>query len=101
MKIQNKDKVQIIAGKDKGKEGVVEKVLIEEGKVIVHGINIAKRHVKPGKVSKEGGIISIEKAVDASNVMIICPKCKKIARVGYKLVDGKKHRVCKRCGNAL
>ena len=101
MKIQTKDTVKIIAGKDKGKEGVVEKVFNDAGRIVVHGVNIAKRHIKPGKVSKEGGIISIEKSVDVSNVMVICPKCKKPARIGLKIVDGKKHRICKSCGNAL
>jgi len=101
MKLRTKDKVQVISGKDKGKEGTVERVLIEDNKVVVHGINIAKRHVKPGKVSKEGGIISIEKPIFISNLLLICPKCKKTTKIAFKMVDGKKYRVCKKCGNTL
>lgn len=100
MKIKKGDKVKIISGKDKGKEGTVEKVILGE-KAQIAGINIAKKHVKPGKVSKEGGTISINKPVDMSRMMIICGKCKREVRVGYKITGGKKIRVCKVCGGAL
>ena len=99
MKIRKNDKVKIISGKDKGKEGIVN--LVSKGKVTISGVNVARKHVKPGKVSKEGGIISLEKPVEISNVMVICKKCEKPAKVGFKIVDGKKYRVCKRCGDAL
>ncbi|MBI4091545.1 50S ribosomal protein L24 [candidate division WWE3 bacterium] len=101
MKIKKGDKVLVLSGKDKGKEAVVESVLKQSGRVVVRGVNVAKKHVKPGKVSKEGGIISVEKPIDASNVKIICEKCKKPSRVGYKIIDGKKFRICARCGNTL
>lgn len=101
MKLRTKDKVKIIAGKDKGKEGVVQKVLRTKGKVVVEGVNVVKRHVKPGIVSQEGGIISMEKPIDVSNAMVICEKCQGPVRIGFKDVKGKKYRVCKKCGEAL
>ncbi len=101
MKIKTNDKVKIIAGKDKGKEGVVKKILTAKSKVLVEGVNIVKRHVKPGVVSKEGGIISMEKPIDVSNAMVICEKCQRPVKVGFKDVKGKKYRVCKKCGETL
>ena len=71
MKIHKNDKVKVITGKDKGKEGKVLTVFKKKNKVLVEGINIVKKHVKPGTVSKEGGIISMEKPLDASNVMVV------------------------------
>ncbi|OGC50465.1 50S ribosomal protein L24 [candidate division WWE3 bacterium RIFCSPHIGHO2_01_FULL_40_23] len=100
MKIKKGDKVKVIAGKDKGKEGTVREVS-KSGRVVIEGVNIVKKHVKAGKVSKEGGIISMEKPIDASNVMVVCEKCKREVRTMQKLVDGKKYRVCKRCGNTI
>lgn len=101
MKIRQKDKVVIIAGKDKGKTGVVKKVLIDLNKIVVEGVHIVKKHVKPGVVSKEGGIIPMEKPIDASNALVFCEKCKKGVKVSFKVVDDKKLRVCKKCGNLL
>ncbi len=100
MKIKKGDKVKVISGKDKGKEGTVEKVVLGK-KAVIAGINIVKKHVKPGKVSKEGGIISINKPIDISRIMLVCGKCKREVRVGYKITDSKKIRVCKVCGGAL
>lgn len=93
MKIRVNDKVKIIAGKDKGKEGTVLKLYKNKNKVLVEGVNVVKKHVKPGVVSKEGGIISLEKPVDASNVMVINPKSGNPERVKYNFVKGKKIRV--------
>lgn len=101
MKIRKNDKVKVIYGKDKGKESTVERVLLSENKALVKGVNVVKKHLKPGKVSKEGGIISMEKPISVSSLMLICPKCNKPTKVGFKDVDGKKYRVCKKCGNTL
>jgi large subunit ribosomal protein L24 len=101
MKVQKDDKVKIIAGKDKGKEGKVLAVFTSSAKVLVEGVNKVKRHVKPGAVSKEGGIISIEKPISVSNVMIVDPKDSKPTKVGFKLIDGKKYRVGKNSGEVL
>jgi len=101
MKIRSGDKVKILVGKDAGKQGKILMVLKEASKVVVEGVNIATRHVKPGKVSKEGGIIKIEKPVSVSNVMLICEKCGKAVRVGFSIVGDKKYRVCKKCGEVF
>jgi large subunit ribosomal protein L24 len=101
MKLRLKDKVKVISGKDKGKTGEVIKVLLLENKVIVQGVNMVKKHVKPGVVNKEGGIITFEKPVDVSNVMFLDEKENKPSRLGYTLVDGKKFRVIKETGEIL
>ena len=98
MKIKKDDKVVVLAGKDKGKQG---KVLVADpkgGKVIVEGVNVATKHQKPQGQNKEGGIIKIETPLYVSKVQLVCPKCGKGTRVGYKLADGKKVRVYKKCG---
>ena len=98
MNIKKDDKVIVLSGKDKGKQG---KVLVAEpktGKVIVEGVNTASKHQKPRKQGEEGGIIKVETPIYASKVQLVCPKCGKGTRVGHKLVDGKKTRVCKKCG---
>ena len=77
------------------------KVLEQTGKIVVEGVNKVKKHVKPGAVSKEGGIISIEKPIDASNVMYFDEKLNKTVRIGYKIVNGKKYRVSKKSGEII
>lgn len=101
MKIKVNDKVKILSGKDKGKTGPVLKVLIEKERVIVEGINKVKKHVKPGTVSKEGGIISIERPVHISNVMYVDEKSGKPTRLGFKIIDGKKYRISKKSGEVV
>jgi large subunit ribosomal protein L24 len=101
MKIKKGDKVKVISGKDKGKIATVLKVLTERNKVVVEGVGIVKKHVKPGTISKEGGIVSIEKPIDVSNVMYYDEKSKKAIRIGYKLIEGKKYRISKKTGDIL
>lgn len=101
MKIKLKDKVKVISGKDKGKVGEVLKVLPVERKIVVQGVNIVKRHVKPGVINKEGGIVSFEKPLDVSNVMFFDEKENKTSRIGYSVADGKKYRVIKKTGEVL
>lgn len=101
MKIHKNDKVKILSGKDKGKIGAVLKVLPLENKVVVEGINKVKKHIKPGAISKEGGIISIEKPINSSNVIVYDESAKKIVKVGFKVIDGKKYRVNKKTGDIL
>lgn len=101
MKIRINDRVKILTGKDRGKEGTVKKVIKDDALIVVEGVNVVKKHVKPGAVSKEGGIISMEKPISVANVMAICSKCKRPVRVGFSISDGKKKRVCRRCGEAL
>ena len=96
MKIHKDDLVRIISGKDKGKQGKVLRVFPMDEKIIVEGVNKVKRHVKPGVVSKEGGIISMEKPIHVSNVMYIDAKLGKPVRLSYKIIDGKKYRFSKK-----
>ena len=98
MKIRKDDKVVVLSGRDKGKEGKVLSADPKNGKVIVEGVLVASCHTKPRKQGEEGGIIKRETPIYASKVMVICPKCGKPTRVGHTVVDGKKTRACKKCG---
>ena len=101
MKISKNDNVLVISGKYKGKTGKVEKVLPKIGKIIVSGVNIAKKSTKPSKKNPKGGIIDIAMPIDISNLKLICPKCQKAVRVGYKIVQNKKTRYCKKCSEQI
>ena len=98
MKIRKDDKVVVISGRDKGKEGTVLTADPKNEKVIVEGVMVASKHHKPRKQGEEGGIIKKETPIYSSKVMTVCPKCDKATRVAHKIVDGKKVRVCKHCG---
>ena len=101
MKIHKGDKVKVITGKDKGKEGKVLAVYQLKNKVLVEGVNKVKKHVKPGTVSKEGGIVVIEKPIDSSNVMYIDSNSGNPVRVGFKIVEGQKYRINKKSGEII
>ncbi len=102
MKIKKGDRVRVLSGKDRGKEGVVMRAMPAEGKVIVDGVNVAKKHQKPTRMTMQGGIIDKDMPIDASNVAVISPKDGKATRVGYRIKDdGTKVRVCKRTGAEL
>lgn len=99
MRVRKGDRVQILAGKDRGKQSVISIAFPETGKVIVEGINIAKRHTKAQSAEEVGGIIDKEMPLDASNVAVLSPSDDKPTRIGYKInADGTKVRVCKRTG---
>ena len=88
------DKVVVIAGKDKGKEGKIIKTLKNDNKVVVEGINMVTKHVKPSAQNENGGIIKVEAPIHASNVMILDPKTKKRTRIAYEIDEnGKQHRI--------
>jgi large subunit ribosomal protein L24 len=95
MKIKKGDKIRVLSGKDRGKVASVLKVMPSKDKIVVEGVNMVKKHIKPGSVTKEGGIVSIEKPIFASTVMYYNEKDKKSERVGYKRIDGKKFRISK------
>ncbi|OGR00615.1 MAG: 50S ribosomal protein L24 [Deltaproteobacteria bacterium RIFOXYD12_FULL_55_16] len=96
------DQVEVIAGKDKGRVGKVIKVNAANGKAIVEKINMIKRHTKPSQMNQQGGIIEKEAEIDASNLMVICPKCSKTSRLGKKILeDGSKIRTCKKCTESV
>ena len=101
MKIKKGDNVQVLSGNDKGKTGEVLEVRPKENKVIVKGVNIRKKHVKPRKQGEEGGIIAAEVAINSSKVNVVCPKCGKTTKVAYKVEKDKKTRICKKCGASL
>ena len=98
MHIKKGDNVIVLSGDDKGVQGEVIAVSPEEGKVIVKDVNVIHKHVKPRRQGETGGIIDAEGAIYASNVAIYCSDCKKGVRVRHEVVDGKKIRVCAKCG---
>jgi large subunit ribosomal protein L24 len=99
-KIIKGDNVQVMLGKDRGKGGQVERVLAKKDQVIIAGVNTFKRHIK-GRQGIEGGIIDITKPVQLSNVQLVCPSCKKVTRVGFKIEGDLKTRVCRKCGKEI
>lgn len=100
MKIKKGDTVKIMTGKDKGKTGKVAKVIPSEEKIIVEGMNIKKKHMKPKKQGQKGHTAQISAPFYAANAMIVCSSCGKAARIGYKTEGENKIRVCKKCGKA-
>lgn len=98
MNIKKDDKVIVLSGKDKGKQGKVLAADPKGMKVTVEGVNVATKHQKPQRQGQDGGIIKVETPMYVSKVMLVCPKCGKPTRVGHKIADGKKSRVCKKCG---
>lgn len=101
VKVKKGDLVRVIVGKDKGKEGKVLRVIPRENKIIVENVHIVKRHQRPTQRLREGGIIEREAPIHASNVMVVCPSCNKPTRIGYKFVEEKKVRYCKKCGEIV
>lgn len=98
MNIIKDDKVVVLSGKDKGKQGKVIVADPKGGKVIVEGVNVATKHQRAQKQGQNGGIIKVETPIYACKVQLVCPKCGKGTRVAHKIVDGKKVRACKKCG---
>ncbi|MDD5153332.1 MAG: 50S ribosomal protein L24 [Thermodesulfobacteriota bacterium] len=100
--IKKNDRVMVMVGKDKGKIGKVLRIIPKKYRALVEKVNVAKRHTRPGPLSKEGGIIEKEAPVHISNLMLVCPKCTDPVRVGFKtLEDGKKVRICRKCGEPI
>lgn len=102
LQVKTGDRVIITAGKDKGKIGNIKKTNPSESKVFVEGANLVTKSQKPNPMAGiQGGLIKVEAALDASNVMIVCPSCEKPTRIKHDTVDNKKIRVCKKCGEQL
>ena len=100
--VKNGDRVIVTSGKDKGKMGNIKKVNPSEGKVVVEGANMVTKSQKPQPMAGiQGGLIKLEAPMDASKVMVVCPACEKPTRIKHDVVDGKKVRVCKKCGEQL
>jgi len=102
MRVCKNDVVFVVSGNEKGKKGKVLKVFPKDGKIIVEGVKLIKRHTKPTQKNVQGGIIEKEAPISASNVMVICSKCNNATRIGIKILeDGKRERTCKKCGEMI
>jgi len=101
MKIKKGDHIKIISGNDKGKQGKVLLVKSAEGKVVVEGINLKKKHVKPKQQGKKGELVTIPASVPISNIMLVCPKCGRASKTGYKILEHNKIRVCRKCAGEI
>lgn len=101
MKIKKGDTVLIISGKDKGKRGKVLRSLPQEDRIVIEGIHLIKKHQRPKRAGEKGQLVTMPAPVHISNVKIVCSKCGKAARIGYKIEGDKKYRVCKKCGETL
>lgn len=99
--VKTGDTVVILSGKDKGKKGKVLEVSPTEKKVIVEGLNTVTKHVKPRQMGQQGGIVTAEAPLYACKVMAVCPECGKPTRAAHKVEDGKKSRLCKKCGKTF
>ena len=102
VRIRKGDEVEVIAGKDRGKRGTVQEVHPDERRVVVAGVNIAKRHQKPNpQRNVKGGIVDQPAPLDVAKVMLLCPHCCRATRVEHRVDDGDKGRHCKQCGEAI
>lgn len=101
MKLKVNDNVQVISGKDRGKQGKILGIFDAENKISVAGINLTKRHVKKSQRFPQGGRVELPAKINASNVMVVCPNCKKLTRIAYHLDKKTKDRICKKCGKGL
>lgn len=99
--IKKGDKVMIISGKDKGKTGVIERVFTKAEKLVVANANVVKKHVKVSKKNPAGGLVEIAMPMPIGKVMIVCPSCGKITRVGWETTGKEKNRVCKKCKKVI
>ena len=101
MKLIKGDNVLVIAGKDKGKTGKIMRALPKVQKILIDGVNIKKKHVRPKKEGEKGQVVAIPTPFNISNVKLICPKCGKTTRVGYRIEKNEKTRICKKCKSAI
>jgi large subunit ribosomal protein L24 len=100
-KVRREDTVQVITGRERGKTGVVRQVMRGEGRVVIAGVNVVKRHMRP-RADRPGGIVEREAPVHVSNVMVVCKSCSKPTRVAFRFRDdGRKIRYCRRCNQSL
>ena len=101
MNIRKDDKVIVLSGKDKGKEGKVLRSMPERERVVVENVHMIKKHTRPSQKNPQGGIIEMEGTIHVSNVMVVCPNCSQPTRVGRRREDGVRVRVCKKCGKDI
>lgn len=101
MKIKKGDQILVISGKDRGKRGKVLEVFLKEGRLMVEGVGLRKKHVKPKKSGEKGQIVEVPSSISVSNAELVCPKCGKPTRVGHKITENKKYRICKKCNSEI
>lgn len=101
MKVKKGDTVLIISGKNKGRRGKVLQALPKEDRILVEGVNLRKKHQKPRKSGEKGQILELPGSISASSVKILCSACRKAVKTGYKIIDKKKYRICKKCGQEI
>jgi large subunit ribosomal protein L24 len=101
MKIKKNDQVKMLAGKDSGKTGKVSGVFPSENKVIIEGLNLVKKHMRPRREGEKGQRVEVPRKIQTSNVILVCPKCGKTTRVGFRIVGENKVRVCKKCNSEI
>lgn len=101
VKIKKGDNVMVISGKDRGKTGAVERVLVDKEKVLIAGVAIAKHHLKPSKKDPQGGIVTMPTPIAVSNVMLVCPHCGKPVRIAQRVSATTKERICRKCQGNL
>lgn len=101
MNIKKGDQVKVIAGKDRGKTGTVLRVIQEENRVSVEGVNAYKKRMRPKKQGQKGETVSVVRPLNASNVMLVCKNCKKASRIGMRMEGERKVRYCKNCEAAI
>jgi len=100
MRIHKGDTVLIISGKDRGKKGKILEAFPKKEKVLIEGVNLRKKHVRPKRAGEKGQVIEMPAPLHISNIKLICPKCGKATRTGYKILEKNKSRICKKCGQA-
>ncbi|HLL60166.1 MAG TPA: 50S ribosomal protein L24 [Candidatus Nitrosocosmicus sp.] len=101
MKFKKNDNVKIMAGKDKGKTGTIERVYSKQDKVLIPGINVYKKHIKKSDQTPQGGVVDLPRPLNVAKISVICPKCKLPTRIGYELSGKNKQRICKKCKSII
>jgi len=101
MKIHKGDTVKIITGKDRGKTGKVIKADLKSRKLIVEGVNLYKKHMRPKRQGEKGEVVQISRPMEVSNLMAVCPSCKQPTRIGFRFEENNKFRYCKKCQNRI
>ncbi len=97
MKIKKGDTIFVISGREKGKKGKIVQTFIKKNRVTVENINLRKKNVRAKKSGEKGQIVEFPASINASNVMLVCPKCSMATKIGYQIIDNKKKRICKKC----
>jgi large subunit ribosomal protein L24 len=98
IRIHKGDTIKIITGKDKGKTGKILKVLPKKNKILIEGLNLYKKHIRPRRQGEKGEVVLVPRPIDASNIILVCSSCNKVVRVGYRFEAEKKVRICRKCG---